>query len=98
MREWNQQIFRFFLVLALGAGLAGMAGQARPEKPGVRAEKARPEPIILATVMESAVPAQCLLTPRDEDESDPVAGKSGAKAADLRDKDGRAKRKVIACG
>jgi hypothetical protein len=96
MSQWNRQIFRFVLVLALGAGLAGQA--ARPDKPGLRAEKTRPEPIILATVIESSVPEQCLLNPRDEDESAADARKSGVKVADLRDKDGRARRKVIACG
>ena len=89
-------MFRFFLVLALGAGLAGQA--ARPQKPGLRAEKARPEPIILATVIESTIPEQCLLVPREEDDSAAEARKSETRTADLRDKDGRAKKKVIACG
>jgi hypothetical protein len=99
MHEWNRQIFRFFLVLALGASLAGMAEQStRPEKPRIRAEKARPEPIVLATVTESALPEQCLLTRRDEDDSAYRSGNSGAKAADARDTGGRSKKKVIACG
>jgi hypothetical protein len=100
MRQRNRQILRFFLVLALGAGLAGVAGQsARSEKPSLRAEKARPQPIILATVLESAIPDECLLVPRgEEDNSATSTGKSGAKAADPRDNGARAKKKVIACG
>jgi hypothetical protein len=96
MSQWNRQIFRLVLVLALGAGLAVQA--ARPEKPGLRAEKTRPEPIILATVIESSIPDQCLLNPRDDEDSVADARKSGAKVADLRDRDGRGKKKVIACG
>ena len=66
MRERNRQIFRFVLVLGLGASLAGMAGQAaHPEKPVIRAKKLRPEPIIPATVIESTIPDECLLAPRD---------------------------------
>ena len=99
MRQRNRQIFRFFLVLALGASLAGLAGQsARSEKPGMRAEQARPAPIILATVMESAVPDECLLARRDEEDSASPTGKAATKAAELRDSGARAKRKVIACG
>ena len=59
MRQWNRQIFRFFLVLALGAGIGGLAGQAaRPEKPKMRAEL--PAPVIMATVMEITAPDHCL--------------------------------------
>jgi hypothetical protein len=43
-----------------------MAGQAaHPEKPVIRAKKLRPEPIIPATVIESTIPDECLLAPRD---------------------------------
>jgi hypothetical protein len=52
----------------------------------------------LATVIESSIPDQCLLNPRDEEDSVADVRKSGAKVADLRDKDGRGKKKVIACG
>jgi hypothetical protein len=99
MRQRNRQILRFFLVLALGASLAGIAGQsARSEKPVMRAEKTRPQPIILATVMESAIPDECLLAPHDDEDSAPPAGKSRAKTADSHDSGARAKKKVIACG
>ncbi|WP_294535131.1 hypothetical protein [uncultured Rhodoblastus sp.] len=99
MGEWNRQILRFSLVLALGSGLAGMAAHAaRPEKPGMRVQTPRPEPIILATVMERTVPEQCLLVPREEADSATDARKGREKIADLRDRDGHGKKKVIACG
>lgn len=99
MREWNRQIFRFILVLGLGASLAGMADQStRSAKPAVRAEKSRLEPIVMATVTESAFPEQCLLTRRDEDDSVADVRKSGAGTAEPRDKETHAKKKVIACG
>jgi hypothetical protein len=71
MQEQNRRVFRFLVVLGLGASLAIMAGQAvHPEKPGMRGKKKLPpEPIIWVTVIESTVPEQCLLAPRDSGRS-----------------------------
>ncbi len=98
MRGHNRQVFRIFLVLALGAGMVGLAGQStRSERPKpARAEG--PAPIILATVMESAVPDHCLLAPRDEDDSAASSGKAQANADRKPASHERAKKKVIACG
>ncbi len=98
MRGHERQIFRIFLVLALGAGMAGLAGQsARSERPKA-ARLERPAPIILATVMESSVPEQCLLARRDEDDSANTSGKAQAKADRNSASGERAKKTVIACG
>ena len=98
MRGNDRQIFRIFLVLALGAGMTGLATpSAHSEKPKT-ARVERPEPIILATVMEHVVPDQCLLVPRDEDDSAKTAGKAQGKSDRNSANGERAKRKVIACG
>jgi hypothetical protein len=98
MRGNNWRNFRIFLVLALGAGMTGLATQsARSEKPRA-ARVERPAPIILATVMEHVVPEQCLLAPRDEDDSAKDTGKAQAKSDRNTANGGRAKKKVIACG
>lgn len=91
MRGLDRQLFRFVLVLALGAGLAALAAQ--PEKQRVAARE-KPAPVILATAYESAPPPamesgarvdQCSLNPRDY-RDDRNTDKNGKK------------RKVVVCG
>jgi hypothetical protein len=91
MRGLDRQLFRFVLVLALGAGLAAVAAQ--PQKPKVAARE-KPAPAMIVAAYESAPPPviesgarvdQCSLNPRDyrDDRST--------------DKNGK-KRKVVVCG
>jgi hypothetical protein len=91
MQGLDRQLFRFVLVLALGAGLAAVAAQPEKSKVAVRE---KPAPVILVAALESAPPPaieagarvdQCSLNPRDyrDDRSS--------------DKNGK-KRKVVVCG
>jgi hypothetical protein len=97
MRNFDRQLFRFTLVLALGAGLAALAAQ--PSKPKIVAVE-KPAPIILAAAYENVRPSasdaavgaridQCSLNPRDYADSRPIGDKA--------DK-GLRKRKVVVCG
>ncbi|MGO9389957.1 hypothetical protein [Rhodoblastus sp.] len=98
MRGHNRPVFRILMVLALGAAMGGLAGQsARSQRPRpARAEG--PAPIVLATVIESAVPESCLLAPREEDDSAESSGKVQANPDRQPASGERAKKKVIACG
>jgi hypothetical protein len=91
MRGLDRQLFRFVLVLALGAGLAAMAAQ--PQKQRVAARE-KPAPVMLVAAYASAPPPaiesgarvdQCSLNPRDY-RDDRNTDKNGKK------------RKVVVCG
>ncbi|WP_374545917.1 hypothetical protein [Rhodoblastus sp.] len=97
MRGFDRQLFRFILVLALGAGLAATAAQ--PSKRKVAARE-KPAPIILAAAFENAPPSaseavvgarvdQCSLNPRDYADERPIGDKSDKSAK---------KRRVVVCG
>jgi hypothetical protein len=89
MRSWRLELYRALAVVAFIVAVAALATGPR-QAPKVAA-RLKPEPVILATAMDSNPPAHCLLPPRDK------AGDRliGEKSDD--DKTGR-RKKIIACG
>jgi hypothetical protein len=88
MRHWRRQLFRFSLIVALGAGLASFA--ASPEKPKTSARVA-PEkiaPVIFTTTVTRASFDECLRPPRPDPDERPIG--------DLQANRGR--KKIVLCG
>jgi hypothetical protein len=97
MRSFDRQLYRFTLVLALGAGLAALAAQ--PPQPKVAAVE-KPAPIVLAAAYENVRPSasdaaigarvdQCSLNPRDYVDARLIGDKTDKNLK---------KRKVVVCG
>ena len=88
MRSWRHELYRVATVVLFVAAVMALAALPRPA-PRLAA-KPKPEPIILATAMDSDPPAQCLLPPRDKAGERLIGEKSD-------DRTGR-RKKIIACG
>jgi hypothetical protein len=88
MRHWRRQLFRFSLIVALGAGLGSFAASPERPKTVTRVAQEQTAPIIHTIAVTRASFGQCLRPPRPDADERPMGDLEA----------NRARKKIVLCG